>query len=64
MATVADRVARVEHTLLCVNIDQKAKRRDPPEPIRRPGIKPARTKAKLTENSANRLFELLNGGAA
>ncbi|MEU4154702.1 hypothetical protein [Streptomyces antimycoticus] len=65
VATVADRVARVEHTLICVNTDKKAKRPDPPEPIRRPGVRPPkRKKAQLTETSAARLFQLLQGGAA
>ena len=63
VALVADRLARVEWVLWCVNIEQKSKRPDPPEPIRRPGAKPRKAKAKLNENSANRLFELIQGGA-
>ncbi|MEU0847739.1 hypothetical protein ABZ387_07190 [Streptomyces flaveolus] len=62
VAVVADRVARLEWVLLCVNID-KTKRPDPPEPIRRPGAKPKRAKARLNENSADRLFQLIQGGA-
>lgn len=64
VALVADRLARVEWVLWCVNTDTKSKRPDPPEPIRRPGARPRKTKAKLTETSADRLFQLLNGGAA
>ena len=76
LAAVADRLARVEHVLICANTDKKSKRPQPPEPIRRPGARPPRPKAKLnrdpdqrafsqlTEGSANRLFELLQGGAA
>lgn len=64
VAVVADRVARVEHVLICANTDKKSKRPDPPEPIRRPGVKPLRRKAKLTQSSADRLFQLINGGAA
>lgn len=63
LALVADRLARVEWVLWCVNIDKKSKRPDPPEPIRRPGAKPRKAKPKLTENSANRLFQLIQGGA-
>jgi hypothetical protein len=63
VAVVADRVARLEWVLLCVNIDKKSKRPDPPEPIRRPGAKPKRAKARLNENSADRLFQLIQGGA-
>ena len=64
VAAVADRLARVEYVLICANTDSKAKRPDPPEPIRRPGAKPVRPKAKLTESSAQTLFKLINGGAA
>jgi hypothetical protein len=63
VSLVADRVARVEWVLWCVNIDKQSKRPNPPEPIPRPGAKPRRAKPKLTENSAGRLFELIQGGA-
>jgi hypothetical protein len=63
LALIADRVARLEWVLLCVNIDKKSKRPDPPEPIRRPGAAPRKKKPKLNENSANRLFQLIQGGA-
>lgn len=63
LALVADRVARLEWVLLCVNIDKKSKRPDPPEPIRRPGAKPRKAKAKLTEKSADTLLRLIQGGA-
>lgn len=63
LALVADRLARVEWVLWCVNIDKKSKRPDAPEPIRRPGAVPRRAKPKLTENSADRLFQLIQGGA-
>jgi len=63
VAVVADRVARLEYVLICVNTS-KGKPPTPPEPIRRPGAKPPRPKAKLTDASADRLFQLINGGAA
>ncbi|GAA2192701.1 hypothetical protein [Streptomyces bangladeshensis] len=64
VAIVADRLARVEYVLICANTEKKSKRPDPPEPIRRPGTRPRKKKARLTEQSADRLFELLQGGAA
>jgi hypothetical protein len=64
LALVADRVARVEHVLVCVNTDSKRKRPEPPQPIPRPGARPLKPKAQLTDNSATFLFELINGGAA
>jgi len=64
LASVVDAVRRVEWVLQCVNIEQKSKRPDPPDPTRRPGAGPRKRTAQLTDKSANTLFELLNGGAA
>ncbi|WP_234390421.1 hypothetical protein [Streptomyces sp. MMG1533] len=64
LATVADRVARLEYVLICVNTEHKSKRPQAPEPIRRPGAKPARAKQKLTDDQANTLFRIINGSAA
>jgi hypothetical protein len=58
-----DALRRVEWVLWVVNTE-KSKRPDPPEPMRRPGAQPVKRKARLTEGSADRLFHLLNGGAA
>ncbi|MDX3520683.1 hypothetical protein [Streptomyces scabiei] len=63
-ATLVDAVRKVEWVLWCVNIEQKSKRPPPPEPMRRPGAGPKKKQAQLTEKSADRLFQLLNGGAA
>lgn len=64
IATLVDAIRRLEWVLICVNTEKKSKRPDPPEPMRRPGAGPRKKKAQLTEGSANRLFELLQGGAA
>lgn len=64
MATVADRVAAVEHVLICANTDSKAKKPKAPEPIRRPGAKPVQAKKKLSEARAVELWSWLDGGAA
>jgi hypothetical protein len=64
VAGVSDRLGRIEWLLACSNIEKKSDRPDPPEPLRRPGAGPRKAKAKLNENSANKLFHLLNGGAA
>ena len=64
-AALVDAVRRLEWVLICVNVDKKSMRPDPPEPMRRPGAGPRKKKtAQLTDKSANRLFELLQGGAA
>lgn len=64
LALNADRLARLEWTLICLNVDKKSKRPEPPEPMRRPGAGPRKKKAQLTDKSAGRLFHLLQGGAA
>jgi hypothetical protein len=64
IAANVDATRRVEWVLLCSNIEQKSKRPDAPEPMRRPGAGPRKKQAQLTEKSANTLFELLQGGAA
>ncbi|MFD5491636.1 hypothetical protein ACFWH4_01510 [Streptomyces sp. NPDC127091] len=64
LAAAVDAIRRLEWVLICVNVDKKSKRPDPPEPMRRPGTGPRKKTAKLTEKSAGRLFELLQGGAA
>ncbi|MGW9399355.1 hypothetical protein [Streptomyces sp. NPDC055642] len=64
LATAVDAIRRLEWVLICVNTEKKSQRPDPPEPMRRPGAGPRKSKAQLTSRSANRLFELLQGGAA
>ncbi|MFG2352576.1 hypothetical protein [Streptomyces sp. NPDC048521] len=64
VATVADRVARVEYVLICANTSKKSQRPDPPQPIQRPGSRPPRPKPTLSEAGAEALFQLINGGAA
>lgn len=64
LASAVDAIRRVEWVLLCSNIEKKSQRPDAPDPMRRPGAGPKKTKAQLTDKSANRLFELLQGGAA
>jgi hypothetical protein len=64
VAANVDATRRIEWVLQCVNIEQKSKRPEAPEPMRRPGAGPKKTKAQLTDQSANRLFELIHGGAA
>lgn len=64
LAAVVDSIRRLEYVLICINTEKKSKRPDPPEPMRRPGAGPRKKTAQLTNKSANRLFELLQGGAA
>lgn len=64
-AGVIDAVRRLEYTLICVNTEKKSQRPEAPKPIERPGTrKPAKKTEPMTEQAAERLFELINGGAA
>lgn len=63
LAAVYDRLSQIQYVLTCVNTEKKSKWPDPPEPMRRPGAGPKKKRAQLTANSADRLFELLHGGA-
>ncbi|MCX5407516.1 hypothetical protein OHA37_27085 [Streptomyces sp. NBC_00335] len=64
LASAIDALRRVEYVLICANTESKRARPSPPEPIPRPGAKTRKPKVTLTETSANKLFELINGGAA
>ncbi|MEU5772736.1 hypothetical protein ABZ819_05445 [Streptomyces venezuelae] len=63
-ASVLDAVRRLEYVTVCANTEKKSDRPDPPEPTSRPGAKAPKPKPKLTESSAERLFQIINGGAA
>ena len=63
LAGIDDRLARLDYVYQCSHIESKSKWPKAPEPMRRPGAGPKKTKATLTERSANTLFELLQGGA-
>ncbi|WAT94867.1 hypothetical protein [Streptomyces nigrescens] len=64
VAASCDRLARIEYVLICANTDKKSQRPDRPEPMRRPGAAPRRKKSTLSDASTQKLFELINGGAA
>ncbi|MGY1439635.1 hypothetical protein [Streptomyces reniochalinae] len=63
LALLADRVAQLQYTLICVNTEKKSQRPDVPEPIRRPGSQPRKKTAPMSDAAAERLFQLINGGA-
>ncbi|MEU1778098.1 hypothetical protein ABZ545_01270 [Streptomyces abikoensis] len=62
-AALIDAVRRVEYVLICVNRDGKSPPPDPPEPIPRPGTKTRTKRPPLSDESAEILFRLINGGA-
>lgn len=65
LAGVIDAVRLLDHTLKCVNTEKKSKQPEPPEPIKRPlAKKPKKKTQPITEEGAETLFRLINGGAA
>lgn len=64
LAGLDDRLARLAHILICANTE-KGKRPPEPQPMRRPGAAPRKKKTvRLTDQGAEHLFRLINGGAA
>jgi len=63
LATIADRIALLQHTYVSAHIESKAKLPPRPEPVRRPGARAPRPKAQMTESSAEFLYQLINGAA-
>ncbi|MFJ3839476.1 hypothetical protein ACIPY6_28770 [Streptomyces sp. NPDC090054] len=63
LATISDAVRKLEHTLISLNVEKKD-RPAPPEPMRRPGATAPKAKDGLTDENAQTLFQLINGGAA
>ncbi|HCA85775.1 MAG TPA: hypothetical protein DEQ61_09910 [Streptomyces sp.] len=64
LAGITDSLRRLEYILLVANSSGKGPKVKKPEPMRRPGVSGAAKKSALTEQSANTLFQLINGGAA
>ncbi|MFD3568435.1 hypothetical protein [Streptomyces sp. NPDC058667] len=65
MAASYDVLRRIEHVLICVNTEKKTAWPARPEPMRRPGAAPKKAqRPTLTQSNADRLFSLINGGAA
>lgn len=59
VAVVADRIAGLTYAYTAANT-QKGKKPSVPEPIRRPGAQPAKTKQKISEAQAATLGSWLN----
>ncbi len=63
-ASVLDAIRRFEYVYICSHVEHKRDRPALPEPTPRPGAKPRKPKPKITDQAAERLFQLINGGAA
>lgn len=62
-ALLVDAVRRVEYVLRVVHHGD-GPRPAAPDPVRRPGVGARRRTSKLSDASAEHLFQLINGGAA
>lgn len=64
LAGVTDALREIQYILVVANSDSKGRKPRRPEPIRRPGITPRATRQPMSDRAAERLFQLINGGAA
>lgn len=65
LAAAVDALRRVEYILILANSDKGSRKPKAPEPVPRPGVRQQRKKAApITDKGAERLFRLINGGAA
>lgn len=65
LAAVVDALRRVEYILILANSDKGSRKPKAPEQVPRPGVRQQRKKvAPITDSGAERLFKLINGGAA
>lgn len=65
VASMVDSSRRIEHILILANSDGKGRKPKAPEPVARPGARSSKKKtAPMSEQGAEALFRLINGGAA
>ena len=63
LALIADRVADLGYLYASANTPKGSKKPVRPTPVRRPSVKAPQPKPTLSGDSANFLFQLINGGA-
>ncbi|MFE7510202.1 hypothetical protein ACFU8I_03075 [Streptomyces sp. NPDC057540] len=64
LAGISDGIRELQYVLVVANSDGKGRKPRRPEPIRRPGVAPRVQREPMSEGAAERLFQLINGGAA
>ena len=64
VASLLDAVRRLEYITICANTEKKSQRPELPEPTARPGAKARKPTPPISDAAAERLFQLINGGAA
>lgn len=64
LAGITDALREIQYILVVANSDGKGRRPRRPEPLPRPGVTTRRQREPMSERAAERLFQLINGGAA
>ncbi len=64
LASNNDAIRYLTYVLAKVNHDGKGPKPRPPEPMRRPGVIRTKKRESMSAAASQRLFELINGGAA
>lgn len=64
LARVDDSLREIQYILVVANSDGKGRKPKRPEPMRRPGVTPKQQREPMSDQAAERLFKLINGGAA
>lgn len=63
LAGITDALRELQYITVMANSDGKGRKPKRPEPIPRPGVAPAK-RAAMSDTARNKLFEMINGGAA
>lgn len=64
LAGLADAVRDLQYITVVANSDSKGRKPKRPEPMRRPGVGGPPPREELTDQHAEFLFNMINGGAA
>jgi hypothetical protein len=64
LASIADGVRDLQYITVIANSDGKGRKPKRPEPMRRPGVGGPKKREALTDQHAEFLFNMINGGAA
>lgn len=64
LAGIADSLHQLEYILVVANSSGKGRKPKRPEPMRRPGVTPKTERTQMSDTARDKLFELINGGAA
>ena len=64
LAGVTDALREIQYILVVANSDGKGRKPRRPEPIRRPGVGVRKQREPMSDKAAEKLFQLINGGAA